>query len=52
MPIYNGNTEIDVASLKKGENRSEVLILGLVPNDKEVVLVGPDREVPLGTRLA
>jgi tRNA-binding protein len=31
---------------------SDVLVLGLVPEDGQVVLVGPDREVAPGTRLA
>jgi tRNA-binding protein len=31
---------------------SEVLVLGLVPEDGQVVLVGPDRDVEPGTRLA
>ncbi len=30
---------------------SEVLVLGLVPDKETVVLIGPDREVPLGTRV-
>jgi len=34
-----------------GPVRSEVLVLGLPDADGEVVLVGPDFEVPLGGRL-
>jgi tRNA-binding protein len=34
-----------------GPVRSEVLILGLPDAEGNVVLVGPDREVPLGGRL-
>lgn len=34
-----------------GKVRSEVLVLGLPDADGEVVLVGPDAEVPLGGRL-
>ncbi|EOC99237.1 tRNA-binding protein [Caldisalinibacter kiritimatiensis] len=30
---------------------SEVLVLGVVLNDKEVSLIQPDREVPLGKRI-
>jgi len=30
---------------------SEVLVLGLVPDDETVILIGPDREVPPGTRV-
>ena len=30
---------------------SEVLVLGVMINDEEVVLVHPDREVPLGKRI-
>jgi tRNA-binding protein len=30
---------------------SEVLTLGVMPDDQTVVLVHPDREVPLGSRL-
>jgi len=30
---------------------SEVLVLGVVVNDEEVVLIGPDRAVPLGMRI-
>lgn len=30
---------------------SEVLVLGIVLNDGEVVLIQPDREVPLGKRV-
>jgi len=30
---------------------SEVLVLGVVVNDEEVVLIGPDRTVPLGMRI-
>lgn len=31
---------------------SEVLVLGVVLNDKEVVLVGPDKKVPNGLKIA
>ena len=31
---------------------SEVLVLGVVLNDTDVVLIQPDRDVPLGTRIA
>ncbi len=31
---------------------SEVLVLGVVLNDGEVVLIKPDREVPLGKRIS
>jgi len=34
-----------------GPMRSEVLVLGLPDADGEVVLIGPDREVPLGGRM-
>ncbi|MDD4923333.1 MAG: tRNA-binding protein [Dehalococcoidales bacterium] len=30
---------------------SEVLVLGVVLNDKEVVLIQPDRDVPIGKRI-
>jgi tRNA-binding protein len=30
---------------------SEVLVLGVVLKDGEVSLIGPDREVPLGSRI-
>jgi tRNA-binding protein len=31
---------------------SEVLVLGVMPDDQTVILVHPDREVPLGSRIA
>jgi tRNA-binding protein len=31
--------------------RSEVLILGAVPEEEDVVLIGPDEEVPNGARI-
>jgi len=34
-----------------GKVRSEVLVLGLADADGEVVLIGPDRDVPEGGRL-
>jgi len=30
---------------------SEVLVLGLVPDNDKVILIGPDQDVPLGTRV-
>lgn len=34
-----------------GPFRSEVLVLGLADENGDVVLIGPEREVPLGQRL-
>jgi len=34
-----------------GKFRSEVLVLGMPDADGEVVLVGPDQDVPIGGRL-
>ena len=34
-----------------GPVRSEVLVLGLPDEDKQVVLIGPDKPVPLGGRM-
>ena len=34
-----------------GKTLSEVLVLGVPDGDGEVVLIGPDRDVPLGGRL-
>ncbi|HEX5868260.1 MAG TPA: tRNA-binding protein, partial [Beijerinckiaceae bacterium] len=34
-----------------GPSRSEVLTLGVPDADGEVMLVGPDRDVPIGGRL-
>jgi len=30
---------------------SEVLVLGLVPDSDTVILIGPDRDAPLGTKV-
>ncbi|MEW5786163.1 MAG: tRNA-binding protein [Bacillota bacterium] len=34
-----------------GKFVSEVLVLGVVPEDQRVVLIGPDRDTPLGLRI-
>jgi tRNA-binding protein len=49
-----GRRVLAVVNLPKkqiGKFMSEVLVLGLPDADGEVVLIGPDRDVPLGGRM-
>lgn len=42
---------VNLPARQIGPVRSEVLVLGLPDAAEQIVLVGPDREVPLGGRL-
>src|SRR3989338_3995356 len=59
IPNYEGKeligrdvlAAVNLTPKKIGKHISEVLILGLPDEERNVVLVHPDRDVPLGSRL-